>query len=201
MGGLVPHLAKVDRDRAFDPRYEHAKAFRVDSVGPGQLLAAHLLLGYLNALVSISGELPQFTGGNEAKMSRDDILRDAPMTVEERRLLSALAVCPFPPGSPDRVFCREMLNVVTSSGRYRLTGDQRATLWRLAHQYRARLPSKVEAILEYRKAPPEKSQPGSTVPASAGPPQGHGAQQEAGELRESHERSLPSGLPSQRTPP
>ena len=87
-------------------------------------------------------------------MSRDDILRDAPMTVEERRLLIALAVCPFPPGSPDRDFCRAILNAVTSSRRYRLTEEQRATLWRLGHQYRARLPRDVQATLEYRQSTP-----------------------------------------------
>jgi len=111
-----------------------------------------------------SARLTPFTGGNEAKMSCDDILRDAPMTVEERRLLGALANCPFRPGSPDRGFCREILKAVTSSGRYRLTGDQRATLWHLGHQYRARLPREVQAILEYRTAPRQKSQPGSTFP-------------------------------------
>jgi hypothetical protein len=118
----------------------------------------------LNALVSLSGELPQFTGGNEAKMSRDDILRHAPMTVEERKLLRALAVCPFPPGSPERDFCYAILNAVTNSGRYRLTGDQRATLWRLGHQHRARLPKKVQALLEYRSAPREKFQPDTPIP-------------------------------------
>ena len=93
------------------------------------------------------------TGGNEAKMSRDDISLDAPMTVEEGRLLRALANCPFLRGSSHRGFCREILKAVPSSGRYRLTGDQRATLWRLGHQYGARLPNDIQAILEYRKVP------------------------------------------------
>src|SRR5437879_1009700 len=119
--------------------------------------------------------------GNESKMSHDDIFRDAPMTVEERQLLRALAFCRFPPGSADRGLCRAMFNAVTGSGRYRLTGDQRATLWRLGHQYCGGLPSKILAILEYRKAPREISQPGSRISAPEGPLQGHEAQQEAGE--------------------
>ena len=113
--------------------------------------------------------LTPFTGGKQTKMSRDDILPDAPMTVEERRLLSALTICAFPPGSPDRRFCRELLKAVTKSGRYRLTGDQRATLWRLGHQYRARLPREIQAILEYRNSPGEISRPGSIFPPNFPP--------------------------------
>jgi hypothetical protein len=115
-------------------------------------------------LARLSARLTSFTGGNEAKMSCDDIPQDAPMTVQERRLLRALANCHFPPGSPHRGVCREMLKNVTSSGRYRLTGDQRATLWRLGHQYRDRLPDNVKSILEYRKAPREGSKHESTFP-------------------------------------
>jgi hypothetical protein len=97
-------------------------------------------------------------------MSRDDILRDAPMTLEERRLLRALANCPLPHSSPHKGLCLKMLKAVAKSGRFRLTGEQRATLWHLGHQYRARLPKEVQAILEYRKAPSEESQPSSTFP-------------------------------------
>jgi hypothetical protein len=136
----------------------------LSDTAPTSTVRKVILLGGLNALGRLSARLTPFTGGNRAKMSRDDISRDAPMTVEERRLLRALAICPFSPGSPHRGFCREILKAVTSSGRYRLTGDQRATLWRLGHHYRARLPREVQAILEYRNAPREKSQPGSNFP-------------------------------------
>jgi hypothetical protein len=113
-------------------------------------------------LARLSARLTSFTGGNEARMSCDDIPQDAPMTAQERRLLKALANCHFPQGSPHSAFCREILKAVASSGRYRLTVDQRATLWRLGHQYRDRLPDNVKAILEYRKAPRERSKRGST---------------------------------------
>jgi hypothetical protein len=86
------------------------------------------------------------------------------MTVEERRLLRALANCPLPHSSPHRGLCLKMLKAVAKSGRHRLTGEQRATLWHLGHQYRARLPKEVQAILEYRKAPREKPERGSTLP-------------------------------------
>jgi hypothetical protein len=94
-----------------------------------------------------SARLTPFTGGNKAKMSRDDILHDAPMTLEERRLLQALANCRLSHSSPHKGLCLIMLKAVAKSGRYRLTGDQRATLWHLGHQYRARLPREVQAIL------------------------------------------------------
>ena len=86
------------------------------------------------------------------------------MTVEERQLLQALANCRLPHSSPHKGLCLIMLKAVAKSGRYRLTGDQRATLWHLGHQYRARLSREVQAILEYRRAPSEKPQPGSTFP-------------------------------------
>jgi hypothetical protein len=72
------------------------------------------------------------------------------MTVEERRLLTALANCRLPHGSPHKGLCLKILKAVTKSGRYRLTGEQRATLWRLGHYYRARLPEDVQDILNYR---------------------------------------------------
>ena len=79
------------------------------------------------------------------------------MTVEERRLLTALANCRLPHGSPHKGLCLKILKAVTKSGRYRLTGEQRATLWRLGHYYRARLPEDVQDILSYRKVPSDLS--------------------------------------------
>ena len=69
------------------------------------------------------------------------------MTVEERRLLQALANCRLPHSLPHKGLCVIMLKAVAKSGRYRLTGEQRATLWHLGHQYRARLPSETQALL------------------------------------------------------
>ena len=105
----------------------------------------------------LSARLTSFSGGNEAVIC-DDIPQDAPMTVEERRLLTALVNCRLPRRSPHKGLCVEILKAVTKSGRYRLTGEQRATLWRLGHYYRARLPEDVQYILNYRTVPSHKSE-------------------------------------------
>jgi hypothetical protein len=104
-----------------------------------------------------SARLTPFTGGNQTMMC-DDIPQDAPMTVEERRLLKALANCRLPHSSPHKGLCLKILKAAAKSGRYRLTGDQRATLWGLGHYYCARLPENVQDILKYRMVPRHKSE-------------------------------------------
>jgi hypothetical protein len=93
---LVRHLAKVDREYGVSSLdRSKPKAFELNRLCPARSWRTHILLGGLSALVSLPAGLTPFTGGNEAKMSRDDISRDAPMTVEERRLLRAwlFALC------------------------------------------------------------------------------------------------------------
>jgi hypothetical protein len=165
MVALVRHRAKVDREKGISILYmSKPKAFELNRQCPASSWRTHILLGGLTELAHSSARLTSFTGGNEAKMSCDDIPQDAPMTVQERRLLKALANCHFPQGSLHSAFCREILKAVASAGRYRLTGDQRATLWRLGHHYRLRLPEDVQGILENRKAPREGSKHDSTFP-------------------------------------
>jgi hypothetical protein len=113
--------------------------------------------GRLERIGAPIGEtLPLFTGGNQAMICDDP--QDTPMTVEERRLLKALANCGLPHSSPHKGLCLKILKAVTKSGRYRLTGDQRATLWGLGHYYCARLPEDVQNILKYRMVPRHKSE-------------------------------------------
>jgi hypothetical protein len=68
-----------------------------------------------------------------------------PMTVEERRLVHALAKCQFHADSADKRFCRDVSGDSKLVG---LTNGQSAYLWRLCHRYRHQLPTEITDMLK-----------------------------------------------------